>query len=309
MVDTVQLKELRRTILLSFFFSTSVALATQATFITALPVATDQLLVRFNALPSFATSGFHGVQFPVSVAYGLTSRWALFVNTNQGFGSMSNASPQGPTRLNSGGSGDTGLFSRYTLYRIDKPKSTFRVAALAGAFLPTGANALMGQQGLLPKALQTGAGTIDPYVGVTMSYSAIRWGAAVDSTYRVNRLSNAGISPGSQYRSDGQIEYTILPVHEPEEGLPKLLLVSFEWNYLHDAQDHVNGVLNRNSGGNVLRHDILLERSTLRWQIGVGVQAPLLQDLPGSHRMKQRFGLLLYYEYYLAAPNWRKRHS
>lgn len=32
---------------------------------------------------------------------------------------------------------------------------------------------------------------------------------------------------------------------------------------------------------------------------------PVMQDLEGTGRMKQRSGFFLFFEYYLAAPNWR----
>lgn len=272
---------------------------------TALPVARDQLLVRFNAQPTFSTRGFYGVQFPVNVGYGLTSRWALFLNANQGFGSMSSVTPLGPNQLSSAGRGDMVSYARFTLFKIDKPKSTFRIAPLAGAFIPTGDNSLRSPKGLLPKALQTGSGTLDPYFGITMGYNTVRWGMALDSTYRTNPVTNTGIGPGDQYRSDAQVEYKILPLRMPEEGLPKLLVLSIESNYTHDAKDRVNGALSANSGGNTLRQDAILEISTLHWQVGMGAQVPIMQDLTGTGRMKQRSGLFLFFEYYLAAPNWR----
>jgi hypothetical protein len=148
--------------------------ASPATFVTALPVARDQLLVRFNLQPVFSTRAFSGFQFPINMGYGLTSRWALFLNVNQGFASMTDFNQRPPLKLNSSGSYDTVSYARYTLFKIDKPKSTFRIAPLAGAFLPTGDNALRGPVGLLPKALQTGSGTFDPYVGITMGYNTIR---------------------------------------------------------------------------------------------------------------------------------------
>ena len=229
--------------------STTVAMASPATFVTALPVAKDQLLVRLNAQPTFSTQGFYGVQFPVNMGYGLTSRWALFLNVNQGFGSMTGVTPLGPSNLSSAGPGDMVSYARYTLFKIDKPKSTFRIAPLAGAFIPTGENSLHGPQGLLPKALQTGSGTLDPYFGVTMGYNNVRWGMALDSTYRTNPVTRYGISPGDQYRGDAQFEYKLYPFHMPEEGLPKLLLLSVESNYVHDGKDHLNGVVPANSGG------------------------------------------------------------
>jgi len=121
-----------RSVLFTVCFG-SVAFASPATFVTALPVATDQLLVRFNVQPIFSTMGSYGVQFPVNIGYGFTSRWALFVNTNQGFGAASSATPQGPRELSSAGLGDLAAYARFTLFKIDKPKSTFRIAPLAGA--------------------------------------------------------------------------------------------------------------------------------------------------------------------------------
>jgi len=64
-------------------------------------------------------------------------------------------------------------------------------------------------------------------------------------------------------------------------------------------------VSSANSGGNILRQDAVFEISTLHWQIGMGAQVPVMQDLAGTARMKQRSGLFLFFEYYLAAPNWR----
>ena len=292
-------------LLFGLIFTALNAFSSPATFVTALPVARDQLLVRFNAQPTFATRSFSGVQFPINVGYGLTSRWALFANVNQGFGSLSGTMAVNKTRLDSAGAGDMATYARVTVFKVDKPKSTFRIASIGGAFLPVGGNDLRGPQGLLPKALQTGSGTFDPYFGVTMGYNTVRWGMAMDSTYRKNFVSDTGISPGSQFRSDGQVEYKILPIHMPEEGLPWLLIISFESNYVHDEKDRVNGVSSANSGGNILRQDAVFEISTLHWQIGMGAQVPVMQDLAGTARMKQRSGLFLFFEYYLAAPNWR----
>jgi hypothetical protein len=289
--------------------SAGCALASPATFVTALPVAKDQLLARFNAQPVFSTRGFHGVQFPVNIGYGATSRLAVFLNINQGFGSLTGVSPAGPLELSSAGPGDMVAYARYTLFKIDKPRSTFRIAPLAGAFLPTGDNNLRGPNGLLPRALQTGSGSLDPYVGVTMGYNTMRWGMALDSTFRKNPATSRGLSPGDQYRADAQFEYKLYPFHMPEEGLPKLLVLSLESNYVHDWKDRVDGVLSPNSGGDTLKQDLILEISTLHWQVGMGAQLPVMQDLDGVGRIKQRTGFFLFFEYYLAAPNWRHRRE
>jgi len=287
--------------LLTGVFLGSVAFSSPATFVTALPVATDQLLIRFNVQPVLSTMGFYGTQFPVNLGYGLTSRWALFVNVNQGFA--------GSGDLSSAGEGDLSAYARFTLFKIDKPKSTLRIAPLAGAFIPSGSNTLSGPQGLLPAALQTGSGTFDPYLGVTMGYNTVNWGMALDSTYRANPATNRGISPGSEYRADAQVEFKLLPWRLPDEGLPKILVLSLESNYVHDSRALVKGASTINSGGDVLKQDAILELATLHWQAGAGAQIPVMQELPGSGRVKQRAGLFVFFEYYLAAPSWRHRRG
>jgi hypothetical protein len=56
----------------------SIGLASPATFVTALPVAKGQWLIRFNAQQTLGTSSFVSAQFPVNNAYGLTPRWRCF---------------------------------------------------------------------------------------------------------------------------------------------------------------------------------------------------------------------------------------
>jgi hypothetical protein len=289
--------------------SAAAAFPSPATFVTALPVARDQLLVRFNFEPTLSTMGSYSLQFPVNVAYGLTSRWALFLTVNQGFESMSSPELSGPRQLSSAGIGDTLAFARFTLFKIDKPRSTLRIAPLAGAFFPSGANTLEGTGGYLPPALQTGSGTVDPYVGVTMGYNNVLWGLALDTTYRKDPVAGQGISPGDEFRADAQAEYRVLPLHMPAEGLPKLLGLSVESNYVHDGGNRLNRTLSPNSGGDLLKQDAVLEWATLHWELGLGAQLPVMQSLPGVGRLKERCGVFLFLEYYLAAPNWRHRRA
>jgi hypothetical protein len=289
------------------FLPARIAMASPATFVTALPVAGDQLLIRFNMQPMFSTGGFFGMQFPVNIGYGLTSRWTLFVNVNQGFGSLTQDTAAGPRRLGAAGFGDTVAYARYTLLAIDKPKSTFRIAPLAGAFVPTGSNSLSGSGGLLPGSLQTGSGTLDPYFGVAMGYNTVHWGMAMDSTYREDPAAALGISPGSEYRADAQVEFALYPIHLPEEGLPKVLVLSIESNYVHDARDRVNGALSPGSGGDMLKQDAVLELAALHYQVGAGAQIPVMQNLNGPAGVKERMGFFVFFEYYLAAPGHHGR--
>jgi len=289
----------------------SLALSTAAfgsavTFVTSLPVARDQIIVRFNAQPAFSTRQLNSFQFPVSIGYGYSAKLGLFLGLTQGFASINSVTASGLARPLSAGSGDTSIYARYTLFKIDKPNSTFRVTPLAGAFLPTGGNSFTFDSKLQSKSLQFGSGTVDPYVGVAAGFSAKRWTTSWDATYRLNPLTSTNFSPGSELRLDGQAELKIWPITMPGEGLPHLVNLSFESNYYLNRKDHLNGVLSNNSGGKLFRESALLQLSSLRWQVGGGIQMPLLQELNGTGRVKQKLGYLIFFEYYLAAPVWRK---
>jgi hypothetical protein len=174
--------------------------------------------------------------------------------------------------------------------------------------MPAGSNSLQGPQGLLPGSLQTGSGTVDPYYGVTMGYNTSHWGMALDTTNRNNPVAAQGISPGGQFRADAQFQLEFYPPKGlPDEGLPAGVDLSFESNYVQDGKGRSNGVASESTGGKLLKQDLFLELFTLHWQVGAGVQVPILRDLNGSGQIKQRIGFSVFFEYYLAAPNWRHK--
>jgi hypothetical protein len=280
-------------------FLPSAVFGSAVTFSTTLPVAQDQIVVRFYAQPSFSTRSLASFQFPVSVGYGYSSKLALFASLSQGL-----ASQNGVTN---GGPGDLGLYGRYTLYKHDTPNSTFRITPVAGAYLPTGDNRFVSGGRLQGKSLQLGSGTVNPYVGAAAGFNGKRYALAGDATYRHNSVTSKGFNAGSELRLDMQFEAKIWPIHAPEEGLPHLVNLSFESNYYQDARDHLDGVESANSGGRTLREAVTLQLSSLRWQAGGGVQMPVVQDLNGVNRSRLKIGYIAFFEYYLAAPSWRKR--
>lgn len=276
-----------------------------ATFVTALPVATGQLLVRFNFQTTFSTPVFFGFQTPVTIAYGVIPHLALFVNLNQSYQSLGGGPNVAP--LSSWAARDPVVYVRYTVLKIDRTQATFRITPLGGVFLPAGENALQAQGAYLPGALQTGSGTVDPYFGIALSYNSDAFGVAADATYRLNPVSRAGISPGSELRSDAQVETRLYPRKLPEEGMPGLIDVSLEANYTQDAASFADGVRNALSSGRTLKQDLVLEYSTLRWQIGIGGRWPLLQSFDSPTALRERFSAFVFYEYYFAVPHRRHR--
>jgi hypothetical protein len=278
-----------------------------ATFVTALPVATGQFLVRFNFQTTFSNPQFFGLQTPVTIAYGLVPHLALFVNLNQSYQSLGG----GPdvSALSSWAARDSAVYVRYTVLKVDRTQSTFRITPLGGAFLPAGENAFRAQGMYLPGCLQTGSGTVDPYFGIAVSYNSDAFGTAADATYRLNPLAASGISPGSEFRSDAQLETRLYPRRLPDEGLPGLLEVSLEANYTSDAASYVDGVLAPLSTGRTLKQDLVVEYSRLRWQAGLGARWPVMQSFDSPTALRERFSAFLFYEHYFAMPHRRRRRQ
>ncbi|MHB8302479.1 MAG: hypothetical protein ACYDC6_06520 [Acidobacteriaceae bacterium] len=297
------LKKLLPILLLSCLVisASTTAWASPATFVTALPVALDQILARVDADTALVASNLVYAQFPVSVALGATSSLALFATFQQGFTSLD----QNGQTSTSSGPRDTLLFARYTLYKRDRPKTTLRLAPLAGAYLPTGSNTLSNSNGLLAAPLQRGTGTFDPYLGLAAGYNGSRYGGAWDATYRWNPSTAHGISPGDVVRTDGQVEMRLLPVHLPNEGLPKELWISLETNLIQNRRGKIDNVIDPNSGGFIWNGAATLQLPTLHWELAMGVLLPIAQQLNGVGGIPEGKGFISFFEYYLSAPSWK----
>jgi hypothetical protein len=281
------------------------ALASPATFVTALPVAENQALTRFNWNSVFGSQGFTSFQFPLDLGYGLSARWTLFTTLNPVYGSIQTQTLSGQQKVSAGGLGDTLAFARYTLFSRDTPKSTLRIAPLAGLYLPSGSNTLSDSIGLSAAPIQTGAGTIAPYGGVAFGWNGPMYGLAADSTFRHNPITHMGIAPGDQFRVDGQSELRLYPLTLPEIGLPKELWLSIEENYQHDSLSHIAGQVAPGSGGSSFDEDAVFEYATLRYEIGAGIQIPVMQDLNSPNDVREKRQLLFFTEYYFSGF---KRH-
>lgn len=277
-----------------------VALASPATFVTALPVAKDQLLARLNWNPTFASQDLTSFQFPFNVAYGLNAKWTLFTTFNLQHTSLTSQTADGPRQLGSGGLGDTLAFVRYTIFSVDKPKSTFRIAPLAGISLPTGSSMLQNSHGLLPPPLQTGSGGVSPYIGVASGRNSTFYGFAGDSTFRHNPVEKAGITPGDQFRADAEEELRLYPLTLPKLGLANEVWLSIEENYQHNSLTHIGGNVSPGSNGSSFFQDAVVEYATLHYEVGAGIQIPVVQDLNSASAIREKRQFLFFTEYYLS---------
>ncbi|GEM_PF-547719 len=278
-----------------------------ATFITALPVAQDQLLVRFSSDGTLSSCAapldcqLLDMQFPVTLFYGVTSKLALSLTAGETAGFFEQTPAQSGQPLNSSGLGDSQVFARYTLLGIDRPGSTFRIASFAGLYLPTGS---YDEFGLL-RAVRAGSGSVDPYFGVTGGWNTASYGLAWDGTYRHDPAASRGFTLGDEAEVDGEFEYRLTPRKLPA-GLPGELWAVAEDNLIWDATNRIGGETANSTGGSLGIADAGLEYATLRWEIGAEVRAPEFQHLNGVQPLTEKLGFVAFFEYYLAMPSWRK---
>ena len=306
----------RRVLLfLSIFFLLpgSLAFAAPATFITALPVSQDQLLARFSVNPTWsgdssAPSGgtqLENTQFPETFLYGLTDKIALALDTRQGFSSMSEGLPQGRSDMSASGFGDTLIFARYTLFDWDSPGSTFRIAPLVGAYLPTGYYNKSNSSGLLPQSLQNGSGSVDSFLGLTAAFYNRNYGFSWDATWRHNPPASGGFDLGDESRTDGEFEFRLWPHSLPSSYLPDELWGVVETNLIWNNRSQIDGSVDSASGGFSWLFWSGFDYATLYWEFGAEVGVPVVQNLNGPGSIKQIISFRLFYEYYLAMPSWR----
>ncbi len=283
------------------------AFAAPVTFVTALPVADNQVFTRFNWDPAFDSQDIVRSQFPSDLAYGLSGRWTIFTTFDPVYLSIHQATPSGPSETELGGLGDTLAFARYTLFSRDTPKSTLRVAPLAGLYLPSGSNTLSDSSGLLPASIQTGSGSMAPYGGVAFGCNGPKYGMAADSTFRHNPVTDVGETPGDQFRADGQSELRLYPHTLPELGLPKELWLSVEENYQHDSLTHLAGRITPDSSKSSFDVDAIVEYATLHYEIGAGMQVPAVQDVASPNDVLEKHKLLFFTEYYFSGFSRRRQ--
>ena len=277
------------------------SLGAPVTFITALPVAENQLFTRFYWNSTFGSQSFMSYQLPFDLAYGLNARWTIFTTFNPLYASIQAQTPSGQSTVSTGGFADTRVFARYTLFSRDTPKSTLRIAPLAGLFLPSGSNTLSDSSPLFSAPIQiTGSGSVDPYGGVAFGWNGPKYGLAADSTFRHNAVAHAGFTPGDQFRVDGQSELRLYPMTLPDSGLPKELWLSVEENYRHDSLSHLADQVAPGSGGSSFYEDTILEYATLHFEIGAGLQVPVMLDLNSPDDVREKRRVLFFTEYYFS---------
>lgn len=275
-----------------FCLTAGAARGAPITFNTALPVHEDGFVLREQFVfmnnaddPTSARRDMEVTALVSVLGYGVTRDFALF-------GMLPYVDKRLDLRMggqdisrNQRGFGDLTLLGRYTLYEVNAPGRTLRVAPFLGIKAPTGEDHASDGQGRLPPPVQIGTGSWDLLGGVVLTYQTLAFEIDTQASYRINREANhsdgTGFEAGNAFQLDGSLQYRLLP-RSLGAGVPAFLYGVLEANLVHAAKNRVGGAGDVNSGGTTLFITPGLQYATRKWVLEAGVQMPVSQKLNGT---------------------------
>lgn len=258
----------------------------QITTNTALPVAKGERIFRIQAKVLRSTGDSSPMNreltvlmFPAVLVYGVTSKLAAFgilpildkqLDINGSTGRIERAVS---------GLADARVFVRYTIIQRDTHGATFRVAPFAGTKVPTGSKNISDDTGLLPRSLQLGSGSWDPFIGAVLTRQTFSWQIDFSFAYQFNSAADQ-FRFGDEMRLDVASKIRLLP-RFLGDGLPNYLYANLESNLILRGRNQIGGIDDINSGGTIWYLDPGLQFVTRRIIIETAIQLPIVQDLNG----------------------------
>ena len=259
------------TLFLALCFTASVSWGAPIATNTALPLSTDEFIVRQQFVMTRSSDRITGTRRSVDrfesrtvLGYGFTSKLAVFgvlplVNVNSELGDIS---------ASEFGLGDAAMFARYEVYRSDQPGRTIRIAPFAGVRLPTGRDG------------KTGDGSVDVFGGLIATIASTQW--VLDSQLRYDRNREAeGFQRGDSMSFETSFQYRLSPGIVTQETNAFVFGV-LEFSVNHYDRNRLGSVTDPNSGGFQLFLTPGLQYSTRRWIADLGVKVPIVNDLNGT---------------------------
>ena len=161
----------------------------QITTNTALQIAEGQTVVRFQGRYLNLETGNAELDLwvtPLVTAYGVNSDFTIFGLIPFQFRNL-----ETPTfNESTSGVGDLRLFARHYLYSQNKTGSMIRFAALGGLEFPTGETDITANENLLPRPLQPGMGSWNPFGGFVFTRHTLAWHFDASAIYTRNTEDN-----------------------------------------------------------------------------------------------------------------------
>lgn len=254
---------------------------------TALPVNTGQFIFRSQFQmtragndPGPADRDLRVIAVPTALVYGVNERTALFgvlpwldkrmeLNTGPGRSTRGDA-----------GLGDARAWLRQTIWQEDRPGETRRVAPFIGLKLPTGRSDAADSQGRLPRPLQLGSGSWDPFVGLVFTRQTLDWEFDASASYQHNTRADA-FRFGDMFRADASFQKRLWP-RELNAGVPAFFYGVLESTLTWQDENRAGRLRDPNSGGLTWYLTPGIQYVNRRWIAEAAIQLPTVQRLNGS---------------------------
>lgn len=271
----------------------AVADAGPVTFLTALPVAQSQavvrgqyLLIRATGDPTPADRRLTVQAVPLAVAVGVTPRLALFGIVPILNKSLAVNTPLGRVTRATAGVGDVVAFARYTVYAVNRADYTLRIAPFGGFKLPTGDHDRADAIGRLARPLQLGSGSWDGVGGVAFTWQTKQWEFDADAGFRKTTAAD-GFQFGGEFFSDQSLQYRLWP-QRLGGGVPAFLFAVIESNLTTQGRSAAGTASDPNSGGTRWDLDLGLQYVTANYILEGIVQIPAV-DRPNGTGLRSDF--------------------
>lgn len=258
------------------------------TFLTALPVAKSQVVVRGQYFlirasddPTPAERDLTVNAVPLAVAVGVTPRLAIFGIVPIVNKSMDLLTPIGRVTRDTTGLGDIVAFARYTVYAVDAAESTFRIAPFGGFKMPTGDSQESDALGGLPRPLQRGSGSWDGLGGLAATFQTKQWEMDADAGYKKNAEAD-GFRFGDEFFLDLSFQYRVWPRQLVGAGVPAFLFAVVETNLISQGRHETGGTRDPDSGGTRWDVDLGLQYVTTNFIVEGIVQIPAVDEPHGT---------------------------
>lgn len=254
----------------------------QVTTNTALQIGKGQGVVRLQGRLQRATAPgqrLYVTAFPVVGAYGLTPNLTVFgilpvVNKR-----LRVYTPGGSRIRGTRGVADVRAFARYTIYRRDGAGTMLRFAPFAGVEGPTGRSTQTDDLGRLPRPLQLGSSSVDPFGGLIFTWHQLNWQFDATASYERNTTAD-NFQFGDIARVDAVVKRRLLPTDL--SGATWFLFGNLETSLIHEGQHERAGGPVTDSGGTTWFVTPAVQYVTRRIVVDAAVQVPAVQDMNGD---------------------------
>ncbi len=259
----------------------------QITTNTALPVGKGQTIIRFQSkllrktvagMPEGPEVNVFAV--PLVLVHGPTAKLALFTVIPYFNKNLDMPTPDGRVSRSASGIGDVRMFARYEIYQHNVRGKTTRLAPFAGIDVPTGSTNVSDDLGLLPRPLQLGTGSWNPFAGLVFSRQTLAWQVDVSASYQ-RKTEASDFRFGDVARLDVAGKVRILP-RSLGSGLPSFVYANLETNLIYEDKSQAGGDEQTNSGGTTWFLAPGIQYASVRTILEAAIQVPVVYNPNGS---------------------------